>query len=479
MMKSTRLFATILTLLLFLLTGCQAGSGLPRASLTATPSVALKNTIGADGLGDPLYPQLGNGGYDALHYTIDLAVDMHSHAITGMAMITAQTTQTLSSFNFDFQGLQIQKITVNATPATFQRTNSELTITPVTPLSSGEWFTTIVAYHGVPAGIADPGVPFQKIGWLVYKPGIFVASEPSGAMAWYPVNNHPLDKATYTFRITVAKPYVVAANGLLQSTLEQGDSRTYLWEMHSPMASYLATIDIAEFKLVTEQGPNQLPIRNYFPPNASPQMLATFAPTAAMLQFYSDLIAPFPFEAYGAVVVDDNFPTALEAQTLSIFGQDTLFEAAVAHELSHQWFGDSVSVKTWRDIWLNEGFATYFENLWLEHTQGQAAFDASMHSLYELMKNRQLGPPASPKLQDLFGPAIYVRGALTLHALRLSVGDAVFFKILRTYYSRYQFSNASTADFMAVAEAVSGQNLDIFFNTWVYADDVPPEPKKP
>ncbi len=479
MPKLTRIFANILAQLLFLLAGCQAVRVLPQTPPTVTPYITAENTTGAAGLGDPLYPTLGNGGYDALHYTIDLTVDMQRHAVTGTTTITAQATQTLSSFNFDFQGLQIQKIRVNAAPATFQRAGSELTITPATPLRDGERFTTTVAYSGVPTAIVDPGVSFEKIGWLVYRPGIFVASEPSGAMAWYPVNNHPLDKATYTFRITVAKPYVVAANGLLQATLDQDDKRTYRWEMHNPMASYLATIDIAEFKIVTEQGPNQLPIRNYFPPDASPQMLATFDSTAMMIQFYSDLIAPFPFEAYGAVVLDDNFSTALEAQTLSIFGQDTLFEAAIAHELSHQWFGDSVSVKTWRDIWLNEGFATYLENLWVEHTQGRATFGARMHSLYETMQDQQLGPPASPQQADLFGPAIYVRGALTLHALRLTVGDATFFKILRAYYDRYQSSNASTADFIAVAGEVSGQPLDSFFNTWLYADAVPPEPKAP
>ncbi|MCX6043575.1 MAG: M1 family metallopeptidase [Chloroflexi bacterium] len=479
MLKLPSVFAIILTQLLLLLAGCQANRALPPAPLAVTPSVALKNNTGAAGLGDPLYPTLGNGGYDVLHYTIDLAVDMQSHAVTGTTTIRAETTQALSSFNLDFQGLQIQKITVNAAPANFQRAASELTITPATPLRNGEQFTTTVAYHGIPRAIDDPGVPFEKIGWLVYQPGIFVISEPSGAMGWYPVNNHPLDKATYTFRITVAKPYIVAANGLLQATFDQGDTRTYLWEMRNPMASYLATIDIAEFKVVTAQGPHQLPLRNYFPPSASQKMLATFDTTGAMLQFYSDLIAPFPFEAYGAVVLDDNFSTALEAQTLSIFGPNTLFDAAVAHELSHQWFGDSVSVKTWRDIWLNEGFATYLENLWVEHTQGQAAFAATMHNLYKSMKDQKLGPPGSPDVQGLFAPATYVRGALTLHALRLRVGDANFFKILRAYYNRYQYGNAATADFIGVAEEVSGEQLDNFFNTWLYADAVPPEPRAP
>jgi aminopeptidase N len=463
--------------LLFLLTGCQPMTVPLSTPAISTPVPTTGRNAGAAGLGDPLYPNLGNGGYDALHYTLDLAVDMQSHALSGTTTIAARATQALSSFNFDLQGLQITNITVNKTPATYRRAASELTITPAEPLTKGVLFTTTVVYQGIPTGVADPGVPFEKVGWLVYKPGNFVLSEPSGAMSWYPVNNHPLDKASYTFRITVAKPYVVAANGVLAAEADHGATRTYLWEAHNPLASYLTTIDIAEFTVTTTEGPHHLPIRNYLPPNASQTVKNALRPTADMLQFYSDLVGPFPFEAYGAIVLDDNYPTALEAQTRPVFGMQILSEAAVAHELSHQWFGDSVSLTTWRDIWLNEGFATYLENLWIEHQQGRAALDANMHRMYAYIVREKLAAPASPALPDLFGPAVYMRGAWTLHALRLQVGDALFFKLLRTYYQQYQNGNASTADFITVAEAVSGQKLDSFFKHWLYDATVPPEPK--
>jgi aminopeptidase N len=195
-----------------------------------------------------------------------------------------------------------------------------------------------------------------------------------------------------------------------------------------------------------------------------------------MIEFFGDLIAPFPFEAYGAVVIDSNYEVALEVQTLSIFGRKGLSEETVAHELSHQWFGDSVSVKSWRDIWLNEGFATYFQNLWVEHTAGKAVFTRNMQELYNVMQRQHLSPPGSPALPDLFGPGVYIRGAWTLHALRLKVGDERFVNILRTYYKRYQYSNASTADLIAVANEVSGQKLDNFFDAWLYATDVPSQP---
>jgi len=465
---------SILLILVCLLGGVVSGCQ-PLVSIRSPTNMPV---VGASGVGDPLYPQSGNGGYDVTHYTIDLTVDMDDYTLDGTTTIAAHTTQSLRTFNLDLSGLTVAEVTVNGADAIFRRRDHELTVEPATPLRLGEHFTVTVAYSGAPTSIRDPGVLFARIGWLVLEPGIFVVSEPSGAMSWYPVNNHPTDKATYTFRITVAEPFVVAANGLLQAEIDNGATRTFVWEARDPMASYLATINIAEFKQVTEEGPADLPIRNFFPPDASERMMATFDPTAAMIEFYSDLIAPYPFEAYGVVVADGNFPAALETQTLSVFGPNSLDEIVVAHELAHQWFGNSVSVATWQDIWLNEGFATYLQALWVAHNEGEDAFIALMDSMYEGMVNQNLPPPAKPDLAALFSPSVYTRGAWTLHALRLTVGDEAFSTILRTYYQRYQNGNASTADFIAVAEEVSAQNLDNFFDAWLFADPVPAQPSR-
>jgi aminopeptidase N len=437
---------------------------------------SLSVSAQGDGLGDSYYPQLGNSGYDVQHYHIDLEVDVADNVIAGATTIRAVATADLPTFNLDLLGLDIQSLTVDDQPADFTRDGHEVIITPSATLVTGTDFTVTVAYAGSPAPVNDPGVPFTTVGWKSYPDGIFTTSEPSGAMNWFPSNNHPLDKATFTFEITVDAPYIVAANGLLQDEIENADgTTTYIWEASDRMATYLAAVYISDFQIETETGPDGLPIRNYFPADASPAMMDVFDPTAAMIAYFSSILGPYPFEAYGVVVLDDNaFPAALENQTLSIFGRSSLNEGTVAHELLHQWLGNSVSLADWRDIWLNEGFATYFEGLWIEHSAGDAAFAAYIDALDSFMRSASLPPPGDPTVSGLFGASVYVRGALTLHALRQAVGDEPFFAILRAYYDRFQGGNVTTDDFIAVAEEISGQSLTGLFQTWLYAEAVPP-----
>lgn len=467
----------ILLLVCLWLTAC---APLVSVQPTAAP---IGGGVGAAGLADPIYPQLGNGGYDVTHYAIDLAVDVASNTITGTTTIGARAIQPLHRFNLDFLGLDIDAVEVNKRPARFERAGSELTLTPAAPLANGQTFTVTVAYRGQPTPVADdPAVPraYGAIGWLKLRPGIFVISEPSGAMTWYPVNNHPSDKATYTFSITVAKPYVVAANGLLIDEIDHGATRTYVWAESKPMASYLATLAIAEFDVFIDVGPGGLPIRHYLPPDA-PQSIRTalvdaLGETPSMLQFFTELLGPYPFEAYGLAVIDDpQVQIGLEAQTLTILPTGRVAGEQL-HEMAHQWLGNSVTPATWQDTWLNEGFATYCEWLWVEEREGAESFDALLRAQYASMARAQMGAPAQPPPNQLFATAIYIRGAWSLHALRLQIGDDAFFTLLRTWVARHQYGNASTVDFMALAEEVSGQPLADFFQAWLYDATVPPLP---
>jgi aminopeptidase N len=443
------------------------------------PIAPANADMGAAGLGDPIYPHLGNGGYEVTHYAITLAVDMASNTITGTTTIQAQALQPLRRFNLDFWGLAIDDIEVNDHVSRFQRTGGELTLTPSTPLASGQALTVTVAYHGQPQPITDdPAVPrsYGAIGWLRLTPGVFVISEPSAAMTWFPGNHHPSDKATYTFAITVAKPYVVAANGLLLDAIDHGATRTYVWAESRPMASYLATLAIAEFVVMTGEGPDGLPIRHYLPPSAPESLVEALRETPAMLRFFTELLGPYPFEAYGVAVIDDpQVQIGLEAQTLTILPVRRVASEQL-HELAHQWLGNSVTPATWQDTWLNEGFATYCEWLWVERMQGEAAFDNLLRTQYTRMAQARMGPPALPPPDQLFAAPVYIRGAWSLHALRLGIGDDTFFALLREWVTRYRYSNASTADFIALAEEISGQSLADFFQLWLYDGAVPPLP---
>jgi aminopeptidase N len=210
-----------------------------------------------------------------------------------------------------------------------------------------------------------------------------------------------------------------------------------------------------------------------------------FARQGEMLSLYSDLFGPYPFEVYGAAVMSVPTGSAMETQTLSLFGSDQVTtgdpagsELVIAHEASHQWFGDSVSVGDWRDIWLNEGFATYAEGLWLEHAQGPEAFASWVGERYNtaLQNANEMVAPGSPSATDLFNSGVYVRGALALHALRLQLGDDAFFATLRAYAARFRSGTARTSDFKAVAEEISGKDLEAFFAAWIYGAALPALP---
>ncbi len=441
---------------------------------------------GSEGLGDPYFPQLGNGGYDAQHYTLDLKWDDRTNNLSGTVTVRAKANVDLMKFNLDFAGYTISNILVDGKDAAYVRDGRELTIIPGLSLKQDETFDVAVSYSGVPGEGTTKFYDVFAHGWMRYNGGVYVASEPDGAANWYPVNDHPLDKATYTFVITVPDAYVVAANGQLQQVVDNPDpTSTYTWETRDEVASYLVTVNIGDFTVQKWVGPHDLPIRNYFPPEQADKLIQTFSKFPDMIAFYETIFGGYPFEAAGAVVVDTQLRFALETQTLILFGKDiavgqTGAETVIAHELAHQWFGDSVSLTQWKDIWLNEGFATYASMLWLEHARGRAAMTRQMSTYYSIIVNAASGfsAPANPLQNDLFNTGVYLRGAWALHALRLHVGDKLFFDIMRTYYERFKYDNAATSDFISLASEVSGEDLKDFLNPWLFDKEVPAQPQQ-
>jgi aminopeptidase N len=448
-------------------------------------STAFAQQPGADGIGDSLYPQMGNGGYDVQHYTLEVAVDVAANTIVGTAALEVVATQDLSAFNLDFNPLTIDGITVDGAAAEFSQNGGELTITPVAPLMNGSAFTVVVTYQGDPAKTALAADSSEV--WRNDGKSIYAFEQPSAAWVWFPVNDHPLDKASYTFRITVEQPYQVFMNGLLEDRQENADGTvTYVWQAEAPMASYLVTLNIVQdFVTETAEGPNGLPITNYMPAATADQTSPAFARQSEMVAFFSDLFGAYPFESYGGLVVDFPIETALETQTLSVFdisivedGEEG--ESTVAHELVHQWFGDYLALADWGDMWLNEGFATYFEELWNVHAGTTVSMDAAAEDWYAILEydleEDGVNPPGKTTPDTLFDDGVYIWGGLTLYALQQEVGDEAFFDIIKTYAQEYGGKNVTTADFIGVAEQVSGEDLGDFFDLWLYSDTLPDMP---
>ena len=429
--------------------------------------------------GDPLFDGLGNGGYDVQHY--DLEVDTTSNAqadegaIDGLATITLLPTEDLSVFHLDLEFLTVESVVVNGAPAAFDHQGRELIITPSSPLTSGNEATVKVSYHGTPVPLEDEGDIF-KLGWQSEEWGSYVVSEPLGAANWYPNNDHPGDKATFEISITVEQGQVGIGSGSLIEQSSGEGTETFVYSMPYPMATYLASVVTGDFVIDERAGPDGVRIRNVlYAPDADELRPILDRTTFQMLEMYSALFGPYPFDNYGVVAVPEPLGFALENQTLSVFGVDTITydsiftEQILAHELAHQWFGDAVSLAEWDDIWLNEGFATWADAYWME-SNGQEFFSI----LDQYNSSSELGPLKGLDAASLFDENVYVRGGLTLEALRRTVGDDAFFGFLQDWVAAHSGGTASTADFLAMVDQKFGEDAQQLMKAWIF-DEISPE----
>ncbi len=427
-----------------------------------------------EGVGDSFYPKLGNPGYDVLHYDIELDVEPSTNTISALTAITAKATEELAAFNLDLSGLEVLSVAVDGADAAFSRSGHELTVEPASPLAAGAQFDVEIAYSGSPAAIDDPGVEFFVLGWQEQGGVIYTASEPSGSMTWFPSNNHPTDKATYEIQITVPEGITAASNGLLIDENTTDGRTTFTWRMDDPMATYLAAVYIGDFDRI-DHGPlypDGPVIRDYVHSTAAPEIAEALAVTPDVIAFLEDLLGPYPFDAYGTIVVPFPLGFALEHQTLSLHGPASIGPGIIAHEVAHQWLGNSVTPDDWSEIWMNEGFATYLHLMYeAEH------FEADVHDvivqIYAQMVAFETGPPKGIELEDLFGQTVYFRGAVTLHALRRHTGDETFFKILRTHYDRSAGGTTNTQEFLELVDELAGPDAVDVVESWLFDETVP------
>jgi aminopeptidase N len=451
------------------------GAAAPTADTTAQAGLRhpTRFTPGSSGVGDPYFPHEGNGGYDARHYSLRLSYDPDTHRLAGSDTVTAVATQNLSRFDLDLSGFTVSAVTVDGAAATFRRTGQELAITPPHGIRRGSTFRATVSYAGRPRTIVGSPIVFgTPYGWIYTKDGAFVGCEPNAARTWYPANDHPRDKATFRFAVTVPSDRKVVANGSFVDHRVDGGRATYVWAEHQPMATYLATIDIGRWQLHRTRTPGGIPEVVAVDPTLakSARTRHTVALTGRITDYWAKRFGRYPFSSTGGIV--DNVPDigfSLETQTRPLYGF-VPDPTTASHELSHQWFGDSVSVRSWRHIWLNEGFATFSQWLWAEHTGGPSTYSQARSYFRGIPASNSFWHQsvAAPGRNTMFSSAVYARGGMTLAALRHKVGDRVFFRILRTWVREHEHGSATTGQFTRLAAGVSGRSLDHFFHVWLY-----------
>ena len=442
-----------------------------RSSLVAACAAALLALVPA-AQADPFFSNAGNLGYDVARYRLDLRYEPATRTLTGRAEITARAREQLSTFHLDLRGLNVYGVTVHGRAASFRRQGQELIITPSGALRAGGRFTTVVDYGGVPGPVIDADGSLD--GWIPTDDGAFVAGEPQGAPTWFPANDALADKAFFRVSMTVPRGLVAVGNGRLVSHRSRDAKTTWVWDESRPMATYLATITLGRFDISqSHRGP--VPVFIAVDPREAAASAPVLAKLGQIVAFERHVIGPYPFENAGAIVDHGaGAGYALETQTKPVF-DGAPDEETLAHEIAHQWFGDSVTPNIWPNIWLNEGFATYIQWLWTEHTGGATLDDrfADAFSIPAWSPFWCTAPRALPGPAQLFSPPVYLRGAMTLVALRRRIGDHAFRHVLRSWASEHRYGNASTVDFIETAERVSHSDLTTFFQTWLRA------PRKP
>ncbi|BBH69366.1 aminopeptidase [Actinoplanes sp. OR16] len=428
---------------------------------------------------DSYLPAHGDDGYRVLHYDLELDYRVVSNRLAGRAVITARATQALARFSLDLGRFQVRDVRVDGRPARFEHRPHKLKIKPERPISYGSAFTVEVRYAGKPTPISGR---WGDIGWDELTDGALVASQPNGSPSWFPCNDRPDGKATFLVSVTAPAPYTVVVTGDLISRRRGAGASTWVYERNEPTAPYLMSVQVGRYDVVPLAASGPVVQRAAIPPRLRRLFGHDFARHGEIMSSLSSMFGPYPFHEYVVVVADDDLDDPIEAQGMAVFGRNHVdgrrtHERLVVHELAHQWFGNSLTVADWRHIWLNEGFATYAEWLWSEVSGDlpAAALAARWHAWAASQPSRVI--VANPGVDRMFDPVVYKRGGLTVHALRVRLGDEAFFAFVRSWVATYRHQTVTDAQFRAHAAQFASGSLDGLFAAWLDRPALPPLPR--
>lgn len=444
-------------------------------SASPSPTAPADNT---DGVGDELFPELGNPGLDVHDYHVVLSYDPKSDTIVGSVTLTILPTEDRDEFTLDSAGPRVASVLVDGSAARFVEERRELRISPSYRLTKGLLTKVVVAYSAAP--LSADSIAGLPNGWFHTDSGSYVLNEPDGIRTWLPSNDHPSDKATWTFDITVPPGITAIANGQLQSQSSGPKGETWTWREDDPMATYLVQLITGDYELVEGSGPNGLPLLSAVLTRDRELMQPYLDMIDDQIDFFDDYFGPYPLDRYGIAMTDSFSGLAMETQGRSMFSRDDflsgelgyLQELLLSHEVTHMWFGNAVTIGTWGDIWLNEGFATYGQWMWLEHV-GLATLTEQADEAIRTKSLAGEGPSGEPAAAELFSFNSYDGAAVVLHALRLTIGDNTFFALLQQWVADNSGKSKITIDFMSLAMELSACDLTSFFDQWLFAEVAP------
>ncbi len=439
-----------------------------------TPLAPLKGGIFSDD-GYPRQPQL-----DVLHYDLAFNLSDTSNVIWGEAKLKIKTRASFSAKNLrlDLKAMTITQVKLAQALALFKHEKDSINIALPEDVAGGDTINLTVSYHGAPQDGLIIGN--NKFGRRTF----FADNWPDRARYWFPGLDHPSDKSSVAMHVTLPAHYTVIANGTLDHVREGAPGyKTWHWSEPAPIPTYCMVFGAADFAVIPAESTSAPPISYYVYAEDAPHAAKNFGRVHEMVQFFTSRFGAYPF-AKLALVQSSTRYGGMENASAIFFAEKSLgptrdIEATTAHEIAHQWFGDSATEADWHHLWLSEGFATYGEALFFEHADGAAKFHENMkekRASYFVFAERKPGPILDRTITNytaLLSPNNYEKAGWVLHMLRTEVGEEAFWRGVRTYYARYQKGNALTQDFRAVLEEASGSSLEGFFQQWFEQPDYP------